>query len=94
MDYQDFRNPQIEEEDNWEELYNEKKEEVDEEEKEEIDEEESMVFDNPFKETMRSGGLVSRFFTISMAAPIYVNIIDVITDIKSKSQQCYIKDAW
>ena len=75
MDYEDFRNPQIEEEDNWEELDNEKKEDVDEEEKEEVEEEESMVFDNPFKETMRSGGLVSRFLTISTSAPICVNII-------------------
>ena len=78
MDYEDFRNPQIEEEDNWEELANEKKEEEDEEKEEEIGEvedEESMVFDNPFKETMRSGGLVSRFFTISTSAPICVNII-------------------
>ena len=53
MDYEDFRNPQNEEVDNWEELADEKEEVVDNEE----------AIDNPFRETMRSGGLVSRFFT-------------------------------
>ena len=47
LDYEDLRNPQNEEVDNWEELADEKEE----------------VIDNPFRETMRSGGLVSRFFT-------------------------------
>ena len=85
LDYEDFRNPQIEEEDNWDVLDNEKKEEVEE------------SIDNPFMETMRSGGLVSRFFTTSILvlAPFYAHIIryhNVITHIKCTSQQCCIKD--
>ena len=51
LDYEDFRNPQNEEVDNWEELADEKEEVIDNEE----------AIDNPFRETMRSGGLVSRF---------------------------------
>ena len=42
----------------WEEFDNEKEEE----EEEEKEVEESEVIETPFMETMRSGGLVSRFF--------------------------------